>query len=219
MIINSNYRQPYDGLQGMGQDKRIVWNRFEEFVSLYKLEPKYYESKTFSYIENRFPNFMEIRESIKSVFNNLKKHPSLPKNKWGYLTVSPEWILIVAGRAWVIYEYECKIEKGQRFYEWRNVELPEDYSNLNKITDCPLIIIEKDWIYLNPDIYHGTWKPRCPKLNPFEVYQNIFSFMAPNDVDIKEPDDKVKIVAHDMDSTSFRRDKGGPTRKRKKYEP
>jgi len=47
------------------------------------------------------------------------------------------------------------------------------------------------------------------------IQQYIMNDLAKQD-DPEPLDDKYRVLAHGMDETSFRRDKGGPTRKRKK---
>jgi len=51
-----------------------------------------------------------------------------------------------------------------------------------------------------------------------QVIQTLMGFLSAQDPETVEIADKYRIPAHGFDKTSFRKDKGGPTRKRKKIQ-
>lgn len=78
---------------------------------------------------------------------------------------------------------------------------------------APVVLLEQGCTTLNPCLE----KLGFP-LHAAEAAQCLLQFLAPRDPEIVEVGADIRIAAHGFDEMSFRRDKGGPTRKRKKIE-
>lgn len=207
MIIQSKFHDYYDSLAGQYRDEKIVYQRDEEIIT--------------TPISNEISNYMRLDYIAGS-----RKYKCIN-------------VLIFCGKIYPFFEVELTYPtvirdfktpyahmeepKKKSYISSSTIHLPDYLGGgienqeavvLNK-TIAPIILIEngerKNRVTKNPCLEDLKFH-----LHPFEVYQALFQFLAPTEPEMVKTEDKYKITSHGMDKTSFRRDKGGPTRKRKK---
>lgn len=93
---------------------------------------------------------------------------------------------------------------------------PDEAAVYANKTLAPIVHVEEDWsgslrFNLNPRLRQLHFP-----VHPAQVVQWLMQFMAPVDPQPVETEDKYRAQAHGFDKASFRREPGGPTRKRKK---
>lgn len=209
MIIQSKFHDYYDSLAGQYTDKQIVFNREEKPIkdanSVPKELTKYlrlesivlgdlsYESiSALIFCGVIYPFFQKVQGSNTTRdFKEPYSHLSEPK-KLAYMSTV----------AIHLPKY-----KGEGIPSVVALEFNKEFA--------PIVLIEKTrrgfTTTTNPSLVNLKFH-----LHPFDVYQALFQFLAPTEPPMVKIADEYKVITHGMDETSFRRDKGGPTRKRKK---
>lgn len=223
MFINSDFNDYYDFGQKFGQDPKVIYNRKKESFG--------FDNKTLLNIEQN------IATSIKNINSCLIRHHT-KKDENGKTNEIFSRCLILCGKPYFLIEnyteyltwcnsleeylnyIDEEIKTDNRF-KWnltflkRNIsEFPsnEKLEQLNRHFNSPILLF-LGGMNMDKDV---CLKDLGFKKDGYEVFSEIFQFLTCKDPDIVYSDDETKIKAHSFDDTSFRRDKGGPTRKRKK---
>jgi hypothetical protein len=232
MILHSNFRDYYDGTLSMYRDPKIVYKRESveykqsECPAAVKPFRKYAytvaESWGFEYFHvslgavifcgTVYPFRREVFQVSNPPYHNsfeLKYFYDDPYNSEDVdklIGRSSRGILSAWGSDWM----------RERYYFDRNYKGGGFKDNLAKVyqteNKCPIIVVDYCNITLNGKLADVHFP-----LHVTEVAQALSGFLASNDPEILQTQDKYKIQAAGFDVVeSFRREKGGPTRKRKK---
>lgn len=210
MIIQSKFHDYYDSLAAQFTDKRIVYKRDEEQLIEREVIPKALikylrlDAIIVGSAEYECINAIIFCGKIYPFFESCKKYNQITrdyKDPYAHMAVPKKNIY---SNATTIHLPEYR---GEGIYSIAA-------EKLNK-TIAPIVLLEK-----NGYRFDATINPQLSRvkfhLHPFVVYQALFQFLAPVEPPMVKTSDSYKVIAHGMDETSFRRDKGGPTRKRKK---
>jgi hypothetical protein len=225
MIIVSDFNDYYDSLAKQYRDPKIVYNRKQS--QLFDDELKK---------ETLLKNFINQRVSISQTFGYGKREskeisvlgfcgyifPFLFKFAEDYHkeTITFDWD--------TPYQTVFKEDKGKRLPDWlfsnSNIDtaytydgkgIPDkslkEWQTKNKI---PVILCtgSRSSITINPTLKDVKFPLSC-----FEAFQRIAGFLSSDEPITVQTEDIYKVKAAGFDIVeSFRREKGGPTRKRKK---
>lgn len=188
MIINSKFRDYYDTALAHGVDKTVVFNRHSRFEDFKKEDWKLQ---------------LPLRISW-TAFNG-------PKESF-FIGFCGKWYKGVGHVGW---------GRGKNFEDviFTATDGIKDLTLFRKF-NAPIIALYTKGLdhefLINPQLNNFLF---YKKVDPFTACQEIQMFLQNELAEEKEVGDipdKYKILSHGMDETSFRRDKGGPTRKRKK---
>lgn len=210
MIINSKFHDYYDTALAYGVDKTIVLNRHEQVVDtpevISKLPTRYSWGRLGQelygfwigfcgkmYYGERHKVYAAHKPSENTFYFNGEKLPSQKNKRWAHFTK------------------ETHDRIAQKDYTYLFAELNVPYFLFQ-----PHHWANKGDLILYPCLEdYGFFKV----FDSFSANQAIQQFLTnelAREKELDEPADKYKILAHGMDGTSFKREKGGPTRKRKK---
>lgn len=212
MIIQSKFHDYYDSFAGQYPDKKIIYKRenallnksiIPKEITQYLRQDNYiigvgYESiNVLLFCGKIYPFYYKkdytarITVEIRDFKNPYSYFPEPEKNNFSFIRTP-------------IYLPE---------YDGKGIENNEALRLCQEI--APIISIEYNGydvkVMKNPRLSDIKFH-----LHSFEVYQDLLQFLSPVEPEMAEIADKFKIISHGMDDTSFRREKGGPTRKRKK---
>lgn len=216
MIINSSYIDYYDSFSSKWRDQKIVYNR--EFGILENV-PVFHNAWSYADCSNKFSTDSHELFVI-SIFGNLYQGYSnimpiiienngkivvIPEQKNGIFDYENAYELYrqSVGVRWYFRSFEKKIQKG--YYD-KELDV---WQKENKI---PIVLFTKRKIFKNPKLKDYKFP-----MNVQEIVQLISGGLMTEEPKIDETDDEYKVISAGFDTTeSFRQEKGGPTRKRKK---
>ena len=229
MYINSDFIDYYDFCTKYGQDPKIVYNRKTSTV------PTIDKKKLgYSPLDSADPS--QFLKLCSNVVRELNPSSVYTKNT-GWSSSYPISFYCVGGHPYfLIHEthtvasfmeaWNYKNDKQQQRGGWfspystgKNFEAlckQEKLIQLHAHLGVPLFGLNYNsgfggkWI-LNPCLKEVKFP-----VDPMVVYTAIFNSLQSPEPKLVQVDDKYKALAHGMDSCSFKREPGGPTRKRKK---
>lgn len=223
MIINSDFKDFYDYAQQYGFDPKVVYDRKKE---TYDFQKPLYHSK--------FHSNQEIHKKLINIKKLMINQSTWSVNNWclsAYHITEP---LFFCGKIYILEkekkenqnmtekwlsleEYKEMLPKIKHYrsYFIRNLEFPTDKEilEIHEFFDSPVIFLDEWTAITNPKLSDLKFY-----LDGYTVFSEIFQFLTCKPPEMVHIDDKFKVLAHGMDNSSFKRDKGGPTRKRKKNE-
>lgn len=215
MFIQSNFRDYYDSVaRTLGRDPKVVYARktgfrtnkqfpetvVSEFLRSSRLlrgDDKSHYVSLILFCGKLYPIGVNLDENCPDAVGLDFENPYAefsPKDKGSWLYARP------------------KCEFGQ--------EHP-DALRLNRSL-APVILLQQDGCCRGIDDSYATFAVLNPQLSLFrfpvnaaQVYQSLMGFIAPQDPDAPPTGDKYRKLAQGFDNGSFRREPGGPTRKRR----
>lgn len=216
MIINSKFVDYYDSLaNSVGRDPKVVYNRTFKVVdynelktreekivrevssnlnlrSVYYAKPAHSDYRLLLFCGEA--KFFMIKNYTRYWFSDIEEYKNYRiDEKTGHLmTKYNKWYLDLFGK--------MNISQSQ-------------IDSIHKEFDSPVISLTGEVIHINPMLK----KMKFP-YPAYEAYQKIFQFLSAKDPETVEVGNDIKISSHGYDKGSFRREKGGPTRKRKLIE-
>ena len=220
MYINSKFKDYYDFMLSTGQDEKIVWNRNPQVVELLDEDEKDILNEIDRYL-GRFTSVVSYKLSGDGTVELTSPVYQVFVLAGELFIVDPTGKLVEDEPA-AIKDIHDRTPKRYRYYPWlrTSAERPskEDLITLCRSLNSPLITRNtpklrnrRDWVI------NFSMKDRgLNVIDPHIVYALLMSYFQSEDPEMVEIDDEYKALAHGMDKTSFRRDTGGPTRKRKK---
>lgn len=216
MIINSTpsyMRDYYDYLVHQYRDEKIVFERKQDTVGLDDLtggQLHALQEIEIPYLDRLFfcGKLYYHWDGHKRTFETRKReycnpYPDLQIGwKCDTSTIEQSWMDKLRGRRYVHYSGEGVggipiVDELNRKYGPILYLGASDYRKGNYISINPML---KDYDF---------------HLHPYTVIQELMMFLQSKTPHIPEMSDKIKLDAHGFDDASFRREKGGPTRKRK----
>lgn len=232
MYINSNFSDYYDFCTKYGQDSKIIYNRKTSKVPVHNKTRIWHGP-----LNNNDPSHF-----LKLCANAVAElHPSKVYTKsTGWSNNYPISFYCLGGNPYfLIHEthtavsfaeaWEYKNDRHQKrngyFSNYtnalgKNFEAlckPEKLISLHAHLGTPVFGLNyqeyensQSWT-LNPCLKDIKFP-----VDPVVVYTQIFNSLQASEPQILEVQNKYKVLAHGMDSSSFKRESGGPTRKRKK---
>jgi len=234
MYINSNFTDYYDFCTKYGQDSKIVYNRKTSKVSV---APKNKIWQPPLELDVNDPSqFLKLCAHAVAALNPSKVYT---KNT-GWTQQYPISFYCVGGSPYfLIHETHTVVsfleawdymssKHGKKFSYFSNYSnaLGKSFEALCKHEKLMTLhthfgapIFGLNYLeYENPQSW--TLNPSLKDIkfpvDPVVVYTTIFNSLRASEPQTLEVDDKYKVLAHGMDACSFKREPGGPTRKRKK---
>lgn len=218
MIIQSKFHDYYDSLAGQYRDTSIVYKR--ETRADPDLQDYFQESfgglirrqENVGYDDDHRVMILLFCGKIYPFYTNLMYLNTMVINK--------------DGPKKTVFEYESPYEKfksatiNTKYWRYYNSlsQYNIDYKEggienpiANKVNKeiAPIIIISRGDNLINPRLQDFKFP-----MHAYQVLQNLMSFITPSEPKMIETSDKYKVLAAGFDKESFRREKGGPTRKR-----
>lgn len=228
MYINSDFTDYYDFCTGFGQDPKIVYNRKTESISpkaksglinarLDPSDPADFFRMLADLVGNLNPSVSVRAGGVWKVdypisFYSIGGHPHFWISETNQIVAYPE-----------AREYRAsKQDKKKSFIFYRPRDYTKDLTTenltaLHRYLETPVFGVDMStagmrttWIK-NPNLKNLKFP-----VDPFDVYAKIFTYFQAPEPTMVQVEDKYKALAHGMDNMSFKREPGGPTRKRKK---
>lgn len=213
MIINSKFIDYYDSLAGQYPDKKVVYNRKRE--TFYDVDiPKEFHPIINKYccggtwtIGGRLSkrkDYVGVMLFCGKIFPfGYAETNQVPRDfKTPYAEINQEKTRYFRSPFIKIPEYD-----GSGYEHPIAIELCQKYG--------PVILVHFEYrdsyVEINPCL-----KKEKFHLDAYTVYQDILSFLMAHNPVVPEMNDEIKAEARGFDDLSFRREPGGPTRKRKK---
>lgn len=233
MYINSNFSDYYDFCTKYGQDSKIVYNRKTSNISTVD------KTKTWpiggldvndrSHLLKLCSDVMrELNPSI--TYNNLTGWTS--KHAISFYCVGGHPYFLIHETHTVVSFIEAlayKNDKHGKKFNYLSNSSSSKYNTFESLCkqeklmalhthlDVPLFGLNyikyeygQKWT-LNPSLKEVKFP-----VDPVVVYTQIFNSLQASEPQMLEVQNKYKVLAHGMDASSFKREPGGPTRKRKK---
>jgi len=234
MYINSNFSDYYDFCTKYGQDSKIVYNRKTSKVPVNDKTTRILGCVPLD--SNNPAQFLKLCANAVELLNPVKVYS---KNTGWSLSYPISFYCIGASPYFLIHEthtavtfaeaWEYKNERHQQrngYFCNRTNALGKNFEALCKQeklislhTHLGVPVFGLDYLdSINPQSW--TLNP-CLKdikfpVDPVVVYTAIFNSLQASEPQTLEVQNKYKVLAHGMDNASFKREAGGPTRKRKK---
>jgi hypothetical protein len=220
MFIHSKHRDYYDNiLSHLERDPKIVYKREETQIPIsdaFKELRRYTRELSFS-----IP-LRQRTETVNVILFCGKVFPFYHKEgEYGNRPFKKEEDVFNYTSPYEKFPPEK--EKTRYLSEYQDLAVPESYQGegiehphalkLNREL-APVILIRatnRQNVTLNPIL--KTW---AFPLHAHTVVQCLMSFLAPVEPQMVQTEDKYRVAAHGFDKGSFRKEAGGPTRKRKK---
>lgn len=212
MIINSDFKDYYDVISKQFRDPKTVFERHQSIKHKDQIDEKCAAIiNKYCYGEYDTENGIETIEAL--CFCG-KVYPFAVIRDIDCYTRSYVWNDVYKNLR-TIYKYK------RRWYYFH--KYPEEYEG-GGIEDPTAIEIASN---ISPIVLCSGW-PKCkiminPKLldinfpmHPYQAFQEIAMFINSVNPHIPDMSDKNKLESHGFDKDSFKREPGGPTRKRKK---
>ena len=204
MFINSNFNDYYDFVQKNGQDPAIVYNRKEDHIELRTLDK-------------------ETIAKLEAIFILQRRLNCIGKRRIG----DPGYeVFVIAGRLFAVRPDGVQIDDVEAELKFHNIRERNDYiwirpkyknvttkllEDICSDLGAPIFCFRRNFVIINPNLKARGYKP-----NAFDVYSLIFNFFQSAEPEMVPANDKTKMQSHGFDNHSFKREAGGPTRKRKK---
>jgi hypothetical protein len=231
MYINSDFSDYYDFCTKYGQDPKIVYNRKTSAV---KVPAKIGHSIDYN-------NNLDPQQFLRTIYNvicELNHSRVYCRGRWTHLY--PISFYCIGGHPYFLihetnttlsfseawdYMKSKRKEKNSLFSNYSTAVLsnfgslcvPEKLMQLHAYLHAPIFGIDF-YIRESPNacILNPCLKAIKFPEDPVVVYTLIFNSLQTPEPKMLEVQDSYKALAHGMDSGSFKREPGGPTRKRKK---
>jgi hypothetical protein len=237
MYINSNFTDYYDFCTKYGQDPKIVYNRKTSKVPVVT-KNKIWQSPL-QYDINDPSQFLKLCAHAVAALNPSKVYT---KNT-GWTQQYPISFYCVGGSPYfLIHETHTVVsfleawdymrsKQGKKFSYFSNATNAlgrafeplckhEKLMTLHAHLDTPLFALDYYNYQNRPGHLGWTLNPSLKDVkfpvDPVVVYTAIFNSLQASELQTLEVQNKYKVLAHGMDNDSFKREPGGPTRKRKK---
>jgi len=240
MYINSNFSDYYDFCTKYGQDSKIVYNRkTSKIPTVDKTLPGRYTIG--GYDVNDPSQFLKLCAIVIRELNPSKTY----RLQNGWTSNAPISFYCVGGHPYFLIHETHAVVSFAEAYAYKNDRLgkrfkylsnystavcnnfeanckPEKLMALHAHLDVPLFGLNYRGVEHSDD--HNCWVLNpCLKdmkfpVDPVVVYTQIFNSLQAPELQTVEVQNKYKVLSHGMDNASFKRESGGPTRKRKKIQ-
>lgn len=221
MILNSDFKDYYDTLFKYGTDKAVVYNRKEKRIHYPKktewvlqikkllniitpVNPFPYDASIVMVGENLYTTRMARKGSEHCNFEEFTNVDCLD-----YATIES----INKNNMVILHGHKQKANSIYRLFDSNKIEPITKHmlKEIQEFTESPIVKFDNDGMVLNCNLSNTM-----VRINPHLVITELEKFFQTPEPTIVEVGNKYKVKAHGFDERSFKREKGGPTRKRKK---
>lgn len=214
MIIRSKFKDYYDSLAGRFRDTQIVYKR--ERVNLdIGIAPRYIRGLS-KYLYSKGDFAPELTVELILFCGKVYPFSCLRRSRGGVF-LPPKMNYIRPYGDFVLSD----IERERLPVDYVEGGLEDPLAERACRDLAPIIHIYRRGsfrlsveVVLNPALKEMKFP-----LHPYDAFQGLMAFMAPREPVMVEVADRYKVQGKGFDSHSFRREKGGPTRKRKRKLP
>lgn len=210
MIIQSDFRDYYDYVFNTHRDNKIIFKRMDKDVHLsdeYKEEIcRYLRPTTGSFYNHTYKDI-----SLILFCGKIYPFVTLQERVRGFTYYEQYYDVYSYDNPYQFFKTNANLKQlTAQFGE--KVEIAQ---KINK-NIAPIVLIDEKLNYHSiVNINFNLRRYNFP-LHANDVAQELMSFLSTPEPEIVEVQDKYKIQGHGYNNQSFRREKGGPTRKRKK---
>lgn len=219
MIIQSKFTDYYDPLVKTFRDEAVVYYRKEErcvdpkspeLIDAHKLLRKYMILPTFRQFK---PYYLEVSLHCVvfcgKVFPVIVTDISSNRSKFDYVNIEENLRQHLNYTFWTDKQQTIYSKiKGGYFGEGMFDKGAKEYNEKYK---APIVYYDGRSVTLNPCLKELDFH-----VHPYTLVQELMMFFQSKKPYVPEPTNQNKVDSHGFNKGSFRRERGGPTRKKKK---